>query len=48
MTLKGHGKFEKKLTLGFQFSPGKILSTSFFCFFCLKGTLVQLKTVVGV
>ena len=25
VTLKGHGKFEEKLTLGFQFSPGKTL-----------------------
>ena len=59
MILKSHGKFEEKLTLGFQFSPGKILAISlkrarrvkisnFMGFFCLKGTLVQPKTVVGV
>ena len=59
MTLKNHGKFEEKLTLVFQLSPGKILPISlkrakrvkisnFMGFFCLKGALVQPKTVVGV
>ena len=58
MTLKDHGKFEEKLTLGFQFSPRKILpislkqarrveNSNFMGFFCLNGTLVQPKTVVG-
>ena len=52
MTLKSHGKFEEKLTLGFQFSPGKILPISLKqairVKICLKGTLVQPKTVIGV
>ena len=58
MTLKDHEKFEEKLTLGFQFSPRKILpislkrarrveNSNFIGFFCLNGTLVQPKTVVG-
>ena len=58
MTLKDHGKFEEKLTIGFQFGPRKILpislkrarrvkNSNFMGFFCLNGTLVQPKTVVG-
>ena len=55
MTLKGHGKSVWKLTLGFQFSPGKIVPISlkqarwvkisnFMGFVCLKGTLVEPKS----
>ena len=56
---KAHRKFGVKLTPDFQFSPEKnslnfvpasqeVKISNFMGLFCLKGTLVQLKTVAGV